>query len=49
MQEKRFYYAMQSWRNHPEILPVNCESYLVERPLYPIRCFGALAKRNRLN
>jgi hypothetical protein len=47
MQERRFYYAMQAWRNHPEILPVNCESYLAQRPLYHVRCLGALAKRSR--
>jgi hypothetical protein len=45
MQEKRFYYAMQAWRNHPEISPVNCQSYLAERPLYHVRCLGALARR----
>jgi hypothetical protein len=45
MQERRFYYAMQAWRNHPEVNPVNCQSYLSERPLYHVRCLGALARR----
>ncbi|MDR2388115.1 MAG: hypothetical protein LBE80_11125 [Deltaproteobacteria bacterium] len=45
MRERRFYYAMQAWRNHPEVLPINCQSYLRERPLYPVRCLGALAAR----
>jgi hypothetical protein len=45
IREKRFYYAMQAWRGHPELRPVNCQSYLTERPLYDIRCLGTLAKR----
>ncbi|MDR0621105.1 MAG: hypothetical protein LBJ61_04425 [Deltaproteobacteria bacterium] len=44
-QERRFYYAMQAWRNHPELAPVNCKSYVPDRPLYHVRCFGALALR----
>jgi hypothetical protein len=45
-QMKRYVTAMNDWRSHPEVNPVNCSSYLSNRPLYHIKCFGALARRN---
>ncbi|MDR0354380.1 MAG: hypothetical protein LBJ64_01390 [Deltaproteobacteria bacterium] len=46
VQQKRFYYASEAWRNHPEVSPVDCNSYLANRPLYHVKCLGAVAKRN---
>jgi hypothetical protein len=45
VQDRRFYYAMQAWRNHPEVNPANSSSYVYDRLLYHIRCIRSVAVR----
>ncbi|MDR1298279.1 MAG: hypothetical protein LBO05_13130 [Deltaproteobacteria bacterium] len=45
-QVRRYVNAMNDWRARPEAAPAGCVSYLPDRPLYHVRCLGALARRD---
>jgi hypothetical protein len=41
-----WYWASEAWRENPGAALSDCQSYVVSRPLYHVRCFANVAQRN---